>query len=195
MWRHTPLTERLVDLLPRIGVLTAIRSTFGFRLNDLDDIRLDAHLDGGSLMDVGCYCVNAARLIAGADPDLVYGQQLTSDRGVDRTFTGMLHFPSEVTATFHSMFDGRTTSLEAIGSEGTIVVPDPWHSRTGTIFVNDVEERVDPTNPYQCELDDMAAAIRGDKEPLLGRDDALGQARTIEALYRSADEGVPIHLG
>ena len=40
----------------------------------------------------------------------------------------------------------------------------------------------------------MSAAIRGRAEPLLGREDALGQARAIEALYRSADEGGPVSL-
>jgi xylose dehydrogenase (NAD/NADP) len=40
----------------------------------------------------------------------------------------------------------------------------------------------------------MSAAIRGSAEPLLGREDALGQARAIEALYRSADEGRPVPL-
>jgi predicted dehydrogenase len=40
----------------------------------------------------------------------------------------------------------------------------------------------------------MAAAIRGEKEPRLGRDDAMGQARTIEALYRSAETGAPVRL-
>ena len=53
---------------------------------------------------------------------------------------------------------------------------------------------MEPINPYQCELDDMAAAIRGEKAPRLGRADAMGQARAIEALYRSAEEGVPVAL-
>jgi predicted dehydrogenase len=48
---------------------------------------------------------------------------------------------------------------------------------------------------YRLELENLARAIRGDEEPLLGRDDALGQARTIDALYRSADSGgTPVEL-
>jgi hypothetical protein len=38
-------------------------------------------------------------------------------------------------------------------------------------------------------LENFSAAVRGEAEPLLGRVDALGQARTIEALYRSATRG------
>jgi predicted dehydrogenase len=145
-------------------------------------------------MDVGCYCVSGARLVAGEEPDVVYAHQVTTADGVDRTFAGLLHFPAGLCATFHASFDSPTESLEVIGREGSHWLPDPWHSTPGLILVDGEEERVEPTNPYQCELDDMAAAIRGEKPPRLGRSDALGQARTIEALYRSADGGQPVSL-
>jgi predicted dehydrogenase len=163
---------------------------------DVDDrdIRVSAELEGGSLMDVGCYCVSAARLVAGQEPDVVYGQQVTTADGVDRRFAGVLHFPSGLTATFHCGFDSFAESLEVVGREGTILLPDPWHSTQGLILLDEEEVRVEPVNPYQCELDDMAAAIRGEKAPRLGRADAMGQARAIEALYRSAEEGVPVAL-
>ena len=192
MWRHTPQADRLTELLARIGELIAVRATFSHRLTAAVDIRIDASLDGGSLMDVGCYCVSAARLIAGTEPEVVYGRQVTTADAVDRRFAGLLRFPSGLTATFHCGFDAFTESLEVIGSDGTIYLPDPWHSTRGLILLDDEEVRVEPVNPYQCELDDMAAAIRGEKAPRLGRADAMGQARTIEALYRSADSGMPV---
>ena len=194
MWRHTPQADRIVELLPSIGELIAVRATFSFPLEDDADIRLDDALDGGSLMDVGTYCISAARLLAGEEPDVVYGRQVTTAQGVDRRFAGLMHFPSGVTASFHSGFDAFTESLELIGRGGTISLPDPWHSTQGRFFVDGREERVEPINPYQCELEDMAAAIRGEKAQRLGRDDAMGQARTIEALYASADSGAPVSL-
>ena len=194
MWRHTPQAARLVELLPNLGELVYARATFSFPLTDDADIRLDAELSGGSLMDVGCYCVSGSRLIAGEEPDAVFGEQVTTADGVDRRFAGLLHFPSGLTATIHSGFDSDTESLEVTGREGTIVLPDPWHSTRGVLIVNGEEQRVEPRNPYQCELEDMAAAIRGEKAPRLGRADAMGQARTIEALYRSAGSGAPVTL-
>jgi predicted dehydrogenase len=194
MWRHTPQADRLVELLPRLGGLVSVHSTFSHRLRDDSDIRVSAALEGGSLMDVGCYCVSAARLVAGEEPDLVFGQQVTTADGVDGRFTALLRFPSGLTATFHCGFDAFSESLEVIGREGTISLPDPWHSRQGLLFVDGQEQRVEPINPYQCELEDMAAAIRGQKAPRLGRADAMGQARAIEALYRSAETGQPITL-
>ena len=50
-------------------------------------------------------------------------------------------------------------------------------------------------NSYGLEADNLAAAIQGDEPPLLGRDDAVGQARTIEALYTSAQTGRQLQLG
>ncbi len=194
MWRHTPQAARLMELLPRIGEPVSVRSTFSHRLRDDADIRVSAALEGGSLMDVGCYCVSGARLVAGQEPDVVYGQQVTTADGVDRRFAALLHFPSGLTATFHCGFDSFSETLEIIGRDGTIYLPDPWHATQGLILVDGEEVRVEPINPYQCELDDMAAAIRGEKAPRLGRADAMGQARTIEALYRSAAEGVPVSL-
>ncbi len=194
MWRHTPQADRLVELLPSLGDLVTVRSTFSHRLLDDGDIRVSVEMAGGSLMDVGCYCVSGARLIAGEEPDVVYGSQETTAEGVDRRFSALLHFPSGLTATFHCGFDSVAESLEVIGRDGTILLPDPWHSTQGRFLVDDREERVEPINPYRCELDDMAAAIRGEKAPRLGRDDAMGQARTIEALYRSADSGEPVRL-
>ena len=125
MWRHTPQADRLVELLPRIGELVAMRATFSHRLADDGDIRVSAALEGGALMDVGCYCVSGARLIAGEEPELVYGQQVTTADGVDRRFTGVLRFPSGLTATFHAGFDAFSESLEVIGRDGSISLPDP----------------------------------------------------------------------
>ena len=194
MWRHTPQAARLKELAGQIGELVHVRSTFSHRLNDDADIRVDAELEGGSLMDVGCYCISGARLIAGEEPESVYGEQVTAPNGVDRRFTGVLRFPSGLVASFHSGFDSFSESLEVTGREGSVLLPDPWHSTRGVLYVDGVEQTVAVKNPYQCELEDMAAAIRGEREPLLGRDDAMGQARVIEALYRSAEAGEPVSL-
>jgi predicted dehydrogenase len=192
MWRHSPQTRRLLELLPEIGELQLIRATFSYVLDDTADIRLLPELDGGSLMDVGCYCVSGARLLADAEPELVFGQSLLGPTEVDLRFTGLLRFPTGVTAEFTSGFTTPHMSLEAIGSKGSISLPDPWHARAGVLFREGAEIRVEPTDPYKLELENVSAAIRGEDEPLLGRADALGQARTIAALYDSADRGVAV---
>jgi D-xylose 1-dehydrogenase (NADP+, D-xylono-1,5-lactone-forming) len=78
-----------------------------------------------------------------------------------------------------------------IGEAGVLNVPDPFHVASPGIELRRQEDGVEHialarANSYQLELENMADAVRGDAPLLLGRDDAVGQARTIEALYRSA---------
>lgn len=194
MWRHTQQTRRVMELLPQIGGLQTVRATFAFSLEDPDNIRLRADLDGGSLMDVGCYCVSGARLLAGEEPEWVFGTHEVGPTGVDVRFTGVLQFPGGPVAEFTSGFTTDHEGLEAIGTAGSLRLPDPWHNVAGVFYLNGEEVRLEPGNPYQLELESMGAAIRGEAAPLLGRDDALGQARTIAALYESAATGAGVRL-
>jgi predicted dehydrogenase len=149
-------------------------------------------LDGGSLMDVGCYCVSGSRLLAGAEPERVYGEQVVGPTGVDVRFTGTLRFPSGVVAEFTSAFTFEHMGLEAIGTEGSLYLADPWHARRPAIVQGGREVALEPADSYRLELENVSAAVRGQAEALLGREDALGQARTIAALYRSAESGAPV---
>jgi predicted dehydrogenase len=200
MWRHNPQTARLQELVGSgaIGEIRQIRAAFSFTLTQEQNVRLRADLDGGALMDVGCYCIGGARLLAG-EPHAVFGVQLTGPTGVDVRFAGVLRFPNDVIAQFHCGFDLPPESrLEPIGSQGSIVLRDPWHARKPGLEVRraDASEWVDVelANSYRLELENLADAIRGVGEPLLGRKDAVGQARTIEALYRSAATGTAVSL-
>jgi xylose dehydrogenase (NAD/NADP) len=201
MYRHHPQTKRAADLVRKgaVGRLRAIHGVFSFGLTDRTNIRLDAELDGGALMDVGVYCVNGSRLLGG-EPERVYGEQTVIETGVDIAFHGTMRFPGEVVSQFEASFAAPIRQrLEAIGEEGALVVEAPWRVDWGGDVLLTRDGRVErieipPGNSYRLELDDMAAAIRGEKKPLLGREDAVGQARSIEALYRSADEGLALEL-
>jgi predicted dehydrogenase len=200
MWRHTPQAAKLQSLVREgaIGELRLIRAAFSFLLPEIANVRWDAELEGGALMDVGCYCVSGARFLAGAEPERVTGESVAAASGVDARFAGTLRFPGDVLATFDCGFDlPPRDELEAIGSEGSLFVDDPWHSVNTGIELRrpdgSVEQiEVEHVNPYRLELENVSAAIRGDAELRLGRADALGQARTIEALYLSAAEGRPV---
>ncbi|MGZ4171185.1 MAG: Gfo/Idh/MocA family protein [Solirubrobacteraceae bacterium] len=200
MYRHHPQTARLVELVRSgaIGRLRLVRASFSFNAGDPADVRLSAGLAGGSLMAVGCYCVSAARLLAG-EPELVSGAQVIGGDGVDVAFTGWMRFPGDVLAHFDSglVCDDRF-ELEVVGEEGSLAVADPWHGLEPGIELRREHTaeliEIPPANAYGLEADNMAAAIRGAQAPLLGREDAVGQARAIEALYASADTGAPVRL-
>jgi predicted dehydrogenase len=192
MWRHTPQARRFVELLPEVGRLQAIRASFSFRIEDQADVRLTADLDGGSLMDVGCYSVSGARLVAGSEPLRVRGEQTLASSGVDMTFAGLLRFPDEVIATITSGFTSDDASLEAVGDASILVMRSPWQGKARALWLGDREIPVAPVDPYPLELENMSAAILGEAPPLLGREDALGQARAIAALYESATSGAAV---
>ncbi len=192
MYRHHPQAAKARALVDdgAIGRLRAIRSTFSFQLRDLSNIRMLADLDGGALMDVGCYCVSGSRLLAG-EPEHVFGEQVLGPTGVDVDFHGTLRFPNDVIAQFDASFSlPKRQRLEAVGEGGTLVVEAPWRADWGgRVLVNDEAVPVDEADSYRLELANFAAAVDGSAEPLLGREDALAQARTIDALYRSAGSG------
>ena len=196
MWRHHPQTLRLKQLVDEgaIGELRLVTSSFSFQLTRLEDVRMRPELQGGSLLDVGCYCVSAARLLAG-EPEVVHGEHMLSSSAVDVRFVATMRFPGHILAHFDCAFDLPARSMiEVVGSEGSLVASDPFilgDDRALELRRGGAAERVDQghTNKYQLEFENLSDAIRGRANPLLGRGDAVGQSRTLEALLRSAERG------
>jgi predicted dehydrogenase len=196
MYRHHPQTAHIKALVEdgAVGRVRVIRSAFRFVLSDLADIRADPDLDGGALMDVGCYCVSGSRYLAG-EPERARGEQVLGPTGIDLSFHGTLRFPGGVVAQFDCSFAlPRFQHLEVVGDEGRLVVDSPWRAdwpgEVRIVGADDAVTRVEVprADSYRCELENLADAVEGKAPALLGREDALGQARTIEALYRSASE-------
>jgi xylose dehydrogenase (NAD/NADP) len=195
MWRHHPQAAKLAQLVAEgaIGRLRMVRAAFSFQLaavHGADDARFDPVLDGGALMDVGCYCVNAIRFLGG-EPERVQGEQVVGESGVDVVFAGTLSLADDVVAHFDCGFViPRRSELEVVGEAGSLFTDNPFQIRSPGIErrTEDGTERivVEPANSYRLELENVSGAIRGEAPLLLGRDDAVGQARTLDALYRAA---------
>jgi len=200
MYRHNPQTARLAELVREgtIGELRLVRCAFSYSLHDTENIRLRTDVEGGSLMDVGCYCVSGSRLLAG-EPEDVLGRAYTGPSGTDWVFAGSMGFANDVIA----LFDCGTSlpnrdELEAIGTEASLFLDDPWHCRSPVIELrrNDEVERIefDLVDSYRLELENLSDAIRGEAPLLLGREDAVAQSRTLEALHRSAETAASVRL-
>ena len=199
MWRHNPQTKRLRSLIDEgaIGDLRLIRSAFSYSLYDHDNIRLRTDVEGGALMDVGCYCVSGSRLAAGTEPVEVHGAAWYGPSGTDWVFAGTMRFPNDVLATFDcgTALPNRD-ELEVVGSEGSLFLDDPWHAGNPVIELRRGEEvelvEIDPENSYRLELENVGDAAAGVATLLLGREDAMGQARALDALHRSAQSGATV---
>jgi predicted dehydrogenase len=200
MYRHNPQTRRAKALVDEgaIGELRLIRSTFSYSLYDADNIRLRTDVEGGALMDVGCYNVSWSRLIAG-EPERVWGEAWYGPSGTDWVFTGTMRFPNDVIASFDcgTAMTNRD-EVEIVGSEGSLFLDDPYHCVNACIEVRreDGVQRIEfeREDSYRLELENVSEAIRGEAELLLGRDDAFGQARALEALHASAAASQPVTL-
>jgi xylose dehydrogenase (NAD/NADP) len=196
MWRHHAQAHKLRELVAEeaVGPLRMIRAGFSFDIfagrDRAGDVRLQAGLDGGALMDVGCYCVSAMRLLAG-EPEAVAAHQVLGGDGVDVRLSATLRFAGDVLGVLDCGIDMVPTAfLEVVGTKGSLFLGDPWHSRSTRIEIRrpggkEVVE-VPPGDPYAAELTDFAAAVRGEREHPFGRADAVGQARAIAALYDAA---------
>jgi D-xylose 1-dehydrogenase (NADP+, D-xylono-1,5-lactone-forming) len=196
--RHHPQTDRVIELVESgaVGELQTLSAAFTFSLADPDNTRMRPELEGGALMDVGCYCVSSMRAVAG-EPERVYAEQIRGPSDVDLRTVAALRFPGSVLARLEVGMDMPFRhELEVVGSDGALFLADPWHAVAPVIELrrNGEVDRIGtgPADAFLRELENLCAAIRGEAEPLLGRADALGQARALDALLRSAGEGRPV---
>jgi D-xylose 1-dehydrogenase (NADP+, D-xylono-1,5-lactone-forming) len=201
MYRHHPQT-RTVERLVRdgaVGRVVSVKAVFSFPLTDLTNVRAVPELEGGALMDVGCYCVSGSRLVAG-EPVAVIAEQVVGPTGVDMALYGTLRFADDVVSQIEASFHAPERQLLAIvGEEGVMRVHAPWRVDWGgelTIQRGAAREvvQVEEANSYTLELENLADAIDGRASPLLARDDAVAQARVIDALYRAAESGESVSV-
>jgi predicted dehydrogenase len=197
MWRHHPQVAQAQELLAggAVGRLGLIRARFSAPVAAPGDPRLSRAMDGGALMDVGCYCVSGARTLAGAEPDACAAMRTVGGEDVDVVLAGLLSFGDGVLAAIDCGFAlTAEDGLEAVGDAGVLRLTDPWHAREPAIEIERAGEplqriAVDQVNHYGLELIDFAAAVAGERPPLLDRADAVAQARVVEALYEAAEVG------
>jgi D-xylose 1-dehydrogenase (NADP+, D-xylono-1,5-lactone-forming) len=198
MYRYHPQTRLVRDLVGdgAVGELAIISGSFTWPCVE-PDVRLDPQLQGGCLLDVGCYPLSATRMLAG-EPLSVAAQQVVGPTGVDVRFTGLLQLADGVLGHLDAGFGvpDRST-FEVLGTRGRIRVQDPWHCATPGVLLeregHDPEQLLVPEgNSYMLELEAVGAAIRGDAGGTLGRQDATGQAAALAALLQAARTGEPV---
>ena len=198
MYRFHPRTLRLAEIVAagEIGAPTLVRASFGFAVIDPANVRLSAELAGGALMDVGCYPVNAARMIAGP----VRAATATARwQDVDVTLAGVLdHTGGALSLVSCSLVSGRHNELEVVGSEGVIIVPDaftPPKDRPSTMVITrgaETEEQTfAPVDQYTLEAEGFAALVAAGHEAAAGLPqmplvESLDNAATIDTLLATA---------
>ncbi len=193
MYLHHPQTLRTLELVRSgaLGTIQVVNAAFSFLLDRPTDPRIDPEQGGGSLWDVGCYAVSVARRIAGEEPDGIAGFARFDERGVDRTFVGVLRFPGGLVAHFESGFAAPDRErVEIVGDAATLVVAHPFLPEPDgpppemTIVRDGAAEPIEvaSVDQYRAEVDDLQAAILDGTPPRVDLAFSRGGIATLVAL-------------
>lgn len=197
MFRLHPQTQRLAALIEEgaVGTVRQAVAQFGHLLDDPDDVRGIGSLGGGSLGDVGCYAVSGVRLVFGGEPRRASAFARFDEDGADRELAGVLEFDEGVGIVSCSISSARRERLEIVGTEGRLILEAPFRpdKAGGAIEIERGDETETETfdggDPYLAELEEFAAAVREGREPAVGPEEILGNARALGALLESARQG------
>ena len=217
MMRFHPQTRYLRELVAKgtIGDVRLIRGVFAFTLDNPGDIRLDTNMGGGSLWDLGSYCVSFARTVLQAEPVEVSAYQVSGDTGVDMSFSAQMRFPTGTLVQFFSSFQSFAhIEADFLGTGGRIHADIPWVNHIGatanvrvtqkgnvqgrSTFSDGMEghttdtKTYDNINAYQCEVDLMVESVLDGAEPVISLVDSWNNVATIVALHESARTGKPV---
>ncbi|WNS42543.1 Gfo/Idh/MocA family oxidoreductase [Paenibacillus sp. MMS20-IR301] len=205
MYRHHPRIVELRDIIAsgEIGALRSIRGTFTYNdATDTSNIRFKSAWGGGSLYDVGCYPLTAARLLFGTEPEAVTVQALFSPEhdNVDMMASGLVEFPGDRNLIFDcGMWAYNRQLLEVLGTLGRIEIPMPFNARFDDaefiVYTGGESRCVKPVgaNPYVQQADHFAAAVFSGKRWIAEEDPVLNM-KLIETCLESARKRERISL-
>ncbi len=196
MYRFHPRTEKILEMVREgaIGELRQIRSSFTFPLDRADDIRWDPELGGGSLMDVGCYCVNVSRTMTESEPVEVRAMANWHEGGVDQQMAGSLLFADGLLAHFDcALTMERTEVYHLMGSEGHLRALNAFRPGTDDVAIelfdldnNLTKESVAGADQYRLMVEHFADAVLNDRPLRYPAGEAALNMKVIDALYASA---------
>ena len=209
MYRSHPQTLSAIEAVRggAVGRVQLVRASFCYRTTRIDDnVRFRADLAGGALMDVGCYCINFARVIAGEEPTAIFAAATMHERGVDVNTAGTLHFPGGVLASFACGMNIQTDNAAFVcGDEGFIQIPWPWKppkEQAGFIIARSTpplqDKKAGAASPpprqmirteadrdlYALEADEFAESVLDSKPPRVSREETLGNMRVLDEMRR-----------
>jgi predicted dehydrogenase len=199
MYRHHPQWQRARQLVTEgaIGELRTIQSFFSYYNADPGNIRNQADIGGGGLMDVGCYPISLSRFIFGAEPRKVFAIiEYDPNFKTDRLVSGILDFGSGTSTFTCSTQLVRYQRVNILGTEGRVEIEIPFNvppDRPSRIWHQNgmgIEEIVlESCNQYTIQGDLFSQAILSDTEVPTPLEDAVANMKVIEALIRSGREG------
>jgi xylose dehydrogenase (NAD/NADP) len=200
MYRHHPRYEAIQEIVKsgEIGEIRGIHGAFTFNSSGASsNVRFHRDMGGGSLYDVGCYPISAARLLLGSEPEAatVHAYFSPTHGDVDMMASGLLEFAGGAALTFDcGMWAAGRNTLEVLGTLGRIEVPSAFVSPAGAsnyiVITKDGRREVEVPfiDQYALQADDLAFAAWGRKPLRFAPDDAVRNMRVLDACLKSANE-------
>jgi glucose-fructose oxidoreductase len=166
------------------------------------NIRLDASHGGGTLYDIGIYCINAARHLFEAEPTEVFAMTAGRSPGgsVEESATCMLRFPGGRLATFCLGFGAdKTSEYRIVGTRGSLRVEPAYELAKGLEHHyrhagSKSDVAYGKRDQFAPELLYFSDCILEDREPQPSGEEGLADVRVIRALHRSAESRRPVKL-
>ena len=195
---HSPLTAALKAELPRIGRVLYMDSAFMTSDYDISNIRMRRETFGGSLYDLGCYCLSQIQWLLGEEPETVKAVAVFTDHNVDACASGVLTFPSGAWATFTSGMvlaterDKRIDRCLIHGEKGYIINNCEFNQcgeLQYTVCVDGVCETktVSTPNNYSLEVAQLGRCIADGEKPFVSNAFSLQNARTIDRVLAAME--------
>jgi glucose-fructose oxidoreductase len=189
----------------RIGEPRLFEAVFANRVTSEDDIRLGPIAKGGgTVWDIGIYCINAARTVFRSEPEEVVALSARGDdprfAECDETTGAVLRFPGERLAVFTSTFGTADRDLfRVLGTKGEIVVEPAFQLNETlrhrlTVDGETSEEAFEKRDQVAPEILHFSRSILEGVPPEPSGREGLADVRIIQAVYRSAREGRAIRL-
>ncbi|HEY1349111.1 MAG TPA: Gfo/Idh/MocA family oxidoreductase [Ktedonobacteraceae bacterium] len=205
MYRFHPQTIWSLEQIHsgRLGAVKVVRASFSFNIMfplRSNNIRLQASLAGGSLMDVGCYPVNFCRAVYGRPPMAVAARAYATEEGaVEHATSAVLDFGEGRFGLIDSCFSLPTRQLvEVVGEQGSLSIPVPFvtgvHETEVVLALEGqtIHQKISPADAYRLEVEHFGACVRAGSTPAFSLDETLENLATIEAIYQSAGHRWPL---
>ncbi len=196
---------KAVDLVRRgrIGEPKFFNSSFSMTVQ-AGDIRTKKELGGGTLYDIGIYCINASRYLFRAEPKEVMATSVNSGADafaeIDESTGALLRFEGERVAAFVTSFNASdVASYRIVGTKGQLHVDPAYEYAEGlsyelTINGKTTRKRIGKRDQFAPELLYFSDCILKNREPEPSGAEGLQDVRIVQALYESAETGKPVEI-
>ena len=189
----------------RLGEPRIYNSVFCNDVQDPDNIRLNPIEEGGgTLYDIGIYCLNAARYLFRSEPEEVLAMSARNDdprfKKIDEMTSAVLKFPGDRLATFTSSFGAASSHhYDVFGTKGSLRVEPAFEFAEGMthrvkIGEKTREKKFQKRDQVAPEILTFSECVTTGRDPEPSGREGLADVRVIRALYRSAKTGRSVKL-